>query len=113
MTEHVQHDTSMELLLSKMGKMKTNADFLAAMASGKSWERIERAHPMAGRMQRVFRLTSFEEEERTRPALRYWLSRPPEERLAALEFLRQQSRRISDQTSTSLSRRRLPMALSF
>ena len=27
---------AMELLLSKMGKTKTNADFLAAMASGKS-----------------------------------------------------------------------------
>ena len=43
---------------------------------------------MEFRLQRVARLTSFEEERRDRPALRYWLSRPPEERIAAVEFLR-------------------------
>jgi hypothetical protein len=42
------------------------------------------------RIQRVMRLTSFEEERRERPALHDWLSRPAEERLAALEFLRKQ-----------------------
>ena len=41
-------------------------------------------------LQRVIRMTSFEEERRERPALRYWLSRPPEERVAAVEFLRRQ-----------------------
>ena len=45
---------------------------------------------MEPELRRVVRLTSFEEEERTRPALRYWLSRPPEERLAAVEYLRRQ-----------------------
>jgi len=45
---------------------------------------------MEFRLQRVVRLTSFDEERRDRPALRYWLSRPPEERLAAVEFLRRQ-----------------------
>ena len=34
--------------------------------------------------------TSFDEEERTRPSLVYWLSRPTAERIAAVEFLRQQ-----------------------
>ena len=40
-------------------------------------------------LQRVTRLTSFDEERRRRPALRYWLSRPAEERIA-VEFLRRQ-----------------------
>jgi hypothetical protein len=39
---------------------------------------------------KIVKLTSFAEEERTRPALRYWLSRPPEERIEAVEFLRTQ-----------------------
>ena len=39
---------------------------------------------------RIVRLTSFADEERTRPRLRYWLSQPPEERVAAVEFLRRQ-----------------------
>src|SRR5207244_9017124 len=39
---------------------------------------------------RVVHLTSFAEEEQTRPALRYWLSRPPAERIAAVEYLRRQ-----------------------
>jgi hypothetical protein len=42
------------------------------------------------RLQRTVRLTSFAEEERLRPALRYWLSRPPSERVAAVEYLRRQ-----------------------
>lgn len=42
------------------------------------------------RIQRVLKQTSFEEEARTRPALEYWLSRSPEERVAAVEFLRRQ-----------------------
>lgn len=41
-------------------------------------------------LQRTLRLTSFADEERTRPALRYWISRPPEERVAAVEYLRRQ-----------------------
>jgi hypothetical protein len=36
------------------------------------------------------RVTSFDEEDRTRPALRDWLTRPPEERIVAVEFLRRQ-----------------------
>jgi hypothetical protein len=43
------------------------------------------------RVQRsIIKRTSFDEEERTRPSLRYWLSRPSAERIAAVEFLRQQ-----------------------
>ena len=45
---------------------------------------------MTPELQRVMRLTSLAEEERTRPALRYWLSRPPTERVAAVEYLRRQ-----------------------
>ena len=45
---------------------------------------------MEFRLTRVARVTSFEEERRNRPALRYWLSRPPDERIAAVEFLRRQ-----------------------
>jgi hypothetical protein len=45
---------------------------------------------MAFRLKRTIRVTSFEEEARTRPALRHWLSRPPEERVSAVEFLRKQ-----------------------
>jgi hypothetical protein len=41
-------------------------------------------------LQRVVRLTSWAEEERTRPVLRYWLSRPAAERIAAVEYLRRQ-----------------------
>jgi hypothetical protein len=45
---------------------------------------------MSPELQRTVHLTSFAEEERTRPALRYWLSRPPAERVAAVEYLRRQ-----------------------
>ena len=45
---------------------------------------------MPPELQRIVRLTSFAEEERLRPALRYWLSRPPSERVAAVEYLRRQ-----------------------
>jgi hypothetical protein len=42
------------------------------------------------RLERTLRVTSFEEERRTNPSLAYWLSHPPAERLAAVEFLRRQ-----------------------
>src|SRR6187401_566486 len=50
--------------------------------------------PSAGRpaltstmkIERVVHLTTFADEERHRPRLQYWLSRPPAERLAAVEF---------------------------
>ena len=45
---------------------------------------------MPPELQRVVRLTSLAEEDRTRPALQYWLSRPPAERVAAVEYLRRQ-----------------------
>src|SRR5207247_182028 len=45
---------------------------------------------MEFRLQREVRATSFDEEPRLRSALDYWLSRPPVERLAAVEFLRSQ-----------------------
>jgi hypothetical protein len=45
---------------------------------------------MEFRLQRVLTQITFHEEERTRPTLRFWLSRPPAERLAAVEFLRRQ-----------------------
>ena len=47
-------------------------------------------HVVQARLQKIVKLTSFEEEERTRPALKYWLSRSPEERIAAVEYLRRQ-----------------------
>jgi hypothetical protein len=45
---------------------------------------------MSPNLQRVVRLTSFAEEAQRRPTLRYWLSRSPEERVAAVEYLRRQ-----------------------
>ena len=42
---------------------------------------------MSSELKRVVRLTSFDEEERTRPALRYWLSRPLHAR-ECLDFIR-------------------------
>jgi hypothetical protein len=45
---------------------------------------------MPFQMQRVVHVTSFAEEDRSRPTLRYWLSRPPAERVAAVEYLRRQ-----------------------
>src|SRR5947208_8278992 len=36
------------------------------------------SRPMPPELQRVVRLTSLADEERARPALRYWLSRPRE-----------------------------------
>ena len=41
-------------------------------------------------MERILRLTSFEEEERTNPQLAYWLTRTPEERLSEIERLRRE-----------------------
>lgn len=45
---------------------------------------------MPTELKRIVRLTSFAEEEQARPALRYWLARPPAERVAAVEYLRRQ-----------------------
>ena len=45
---------------------------------------------MPPELQRSVRLTSFAEDERTRPSLRYWLSRPAAERVEAVEYLRRQ-----------------------
>jgi hypothetical protein len=42
------------------------------------------------RLQRVVRLTTFDDERREQSALAFWRSRPAEERLAAVEFLREQ-----------------------
>ena len=42
------------------------------------------------RLEQVLTATSFDDDNRERPSLRYWLSRPPEERIAAVEFLRRQ-----------------------
>lgn len=39
---------------------------------------------------RAFAVTSFDDESARNPALAHWLSRPPTERLAAVEFLRRQ-----------------------
>jgi hypothetical protein len=55
---------------------------------------------MPPELQRIIRLTSFADEERTRPALRYWLSRPADERVAAVEYLRRQI----DETGARLRR---------
>jgi hypothetical protein len=41
---------------------------------------------------RAFAVTTFAEESRLNRSLTYWLSRPPSERLAAVEFLRRQQR---------------------
>lgn len=41
-------------------------------------------------MDRVVSVTSFEREREENPALAYWLSRPPEERLAEVERLRRE-----------------------
>jgi hypothetical protein len=39
-------------------------------------------------MERILSLTTFEEQGRGNPWLEYWLSRPPEERIAEVERLR-------------------------
>jgi hypothetical protein len=41
-------------------------------------------------MDRVIRLTTFDEEQERNSALEYWLSRPPEERIAEVERLRRE-----------------------
>jgi len=41
-------------------------------------------------MDKVVRLTSFEELEAANPALVFWLSRPPLERIAEVERLRRE-----------------------
>ena len=46
---------------------------------------------MLPELKRVLRVTSFADEDRTRTALRYWLTRPPAERVAAVEYLRRQT----------------------
>ena len=41
-------------------------------------------------MERVLSVTTFEEDQAARPTLTYWLSRPPEERIAEVERLRRE-----------------------
>jgi hypothetical protein len=41
-------------------------------------------------MDRVLSLTTFDEERRRNSALEYWLSQPPEERIAEVERLRRE-----------------------
>ena len=41
-------------------------------------------------MERVLKLTSFEEEEKSDAYLEYWLSRPPEERVHEVDRLRRE-----------------------
>jgi hypothetical protein len=41
-------------------------------------------------MEKVLRLTTWEELEATNPSLVYWLSRPPLERIAEVERLRRE-----------------------
>jgi hypothetical protein len=41
-------------------------------------------------MDRVISLTTFDEERHRNSALDYWLSRPPEERIAEVERLRRE-----------------------
>ena len=42
------------------------------------------------RIRKVVKFTTFKEVEESNPDLEYWLSRTPEERLEAVEFLRRQ-----------------------
>lgn len=46
-------------------------------------------------MEKTLRLTSFEQEAAENPQLTYWLSRPPEERIAEVERLRHEFQRLS------------------
>jgi hypothetical protein len=41
-------------------------------------------------MDRVIGMTTFEEEQARNSSLEYWLSRPPEERIAEVERLRRE-----------------------
>ena len=41
-------------------------------------------------MERVLRLSTFEEEQNEKSSLTYWLSRPPAERIAEVERLRRE-----------------------
>ncbi len=45
---------------------------------------------MEFRIQRALTRKTFGDDERANAALAYWLSRPPEERVEAVEFLRRQ-----------------------
>ncbi len=47
-------------------------------------------HVMVRAMDRVIVLSTFEEDRAVNPALRYWLSRSPEERIAEVERLRRE-----------------------
>ena len=41
-------------------------------------------------MERVLSLTTFDEVQKENPSLTWWLSRPPEERIAEVERLRRE-----------------------
>lgn len=41
-------------------------------------------------IEKVVKITTFKEVEETNPDLEFWLTKTPEERLAAVEFLRRQ-----------------------
>jgi len=45
---------------------------------------------MISMIKKVVTITSFEELAKSNPDLEYWLSRPPRERVEAVEFLRRQ-----------------------
>jgi hypothetical protein len=44
----------------------------------------------SSKMERVITLTTFDEEQSRNASLEYWLSRPPEERIAEVERLRRE-----------------------
>ena len=47
-------------------------------------------------MERVIKLTSFEEQENSNEYLEYWLSRPPEERIQEVDRLRREFSAVSN-----------------
>lgn len=54
-------------------------------------------------MDKVFNLTTFDEEAQRKEALAYWLSRPAEERLSEVERLRQEYASFSRETGNDHS----------
>jgi hypothetical protein len=57
------------------------------------------------KMDRVVSFSSFEEERQTQPALAYWLSQPPDERLAEVERLRREYMAAFDPEGDEFSQR--------
>ena len=70
---------------ARMALVLDDDSFVEADAS------LESSDPLDFRIdRRTLKVTTFSEDARTNRSLKYWRSRPPSERVAAVEFLRRQ-----------------------